>query len=91
MRNADYAPTDTPKSIRSINCLKSDRFCRSSGAGHARPYDDFIRLRHPALIKSQGSSSDSHNLCPSSPRGEAAFELSFRFSDNSAATLEAAL
>jgi len=35
MRNADYAPTNTPKSIRLINCLKSNRFYRSSGADHA--------------------------------------------------------
>jgi hypothetical protein len=35
MRNADYAPTDTPKSIRLINCLKSNRFYRSSGARNA--------------------------------------------------------
>jgi hypothetical protein len=34
MRNAEYAPTDTPKSIRLINCLKSNRFYRSSGARH---------------------------------------------------------
>jgi hypothetical protein len=35
MRNADYAPTDTPKSIRLINRLKSNRFYRLSGARHA--------------------------------------------------------
>ena len=35
MRNADYAPTDTPKSIRLIKCLKSDRFYCSSGVRYA--------------------------------------------------------
>lgn len=35
MRNAGYAPTDTPKSIRLIKCLKSDRFYRSSGVHYA--------------------------------------------------------
>ena len=35
MRNADYAPTDTHKLIRLIECLKSGRFYRSFGASHA--------------------------------------------------------
>jgi len=35
MRNAEYAPTDTPKSIRLINCLKPNQLYRSSGARHA--------------------------------------------------------
>ncbi len=35
IRNADHAPTDTPKLIRLIKCLKSDECYRSSGARHA--------------------------------------------------------
>jgi hypothetical protein len=35
--------------------LKSRPSYRSSGARHARPFGDLIRLRHPALIKSRGS------------------------------------
>ena len=54
-----------------------------------------LRQLHPSATSSAdkvlGSSSGGQNLCPSSPRGEAAFELSFHYSDNSAATLEAAL
>ena len=38
MRNAEYAPTGTPKSVRLIKCLKSYRFYRSSGARHAWSY-----------------------------------------------------
>ena len=38
-----------------------------------------------------GSSSDSQNLCTSSPSGEAAFVVSPQSSDNRAATFEAAL
>ena len=44
MRNADYAPTDTPKSIRLIKCLKLKRFYRSSVARH-----DFTSLCHAFL------------------------------------------
>gem|GEM_PF-5380360 len=47
MRNADYAPRDTPKSIRLTNCRKLNQFYRSSGARH-----DFISLCHASIASS---------------------------------------
>jgi hypothetical protein len=40
LRNAGYAPKDTPESIRLIKYLKSDRFYRSSGAHNASKTGD---------------------------------------------------
>ena len=64
MRNADCPPTNTPKSIRLINCLKSNRFYRSSGARHVRPWGDFIHLATSSADKVLGSSSDSNKPVP---------------------------
>ena len=79
MRNADYAPIDTPKSIRLINYLKSRPFYRSSGARHARPSGDLIRLRNPTLIKSQAAHPTVRTCAPphreAKPPSNSAFTL----------------
>ena len=91
MRNAGNAPTDTPRLIRLMNCLKSNRCYRSSVARHVRPCGDSIRLRHPALIKSWAAHPTVRTCAPARREAKAAFERSFHFSDKSPATLEAAL
>lgn len=45
MRNADYAPTDTPKSIRLIKCLKSGRFYRFCGVSLAANRSSALVIR----------------------------------------------
>ena len=85
MRNADYAPTNTPKSIRLIKCLKSKLFDRSSGACHTGPSGSLIHRRHPALAKPQSTLPTVSTCALSSPSGETDFESRLQSSDNSAA------